>query len=210
MLRGRDIQRYQVKWDGLWLIDTHNGYEEIPPININNYKAIKRHLDKFYPNLKRRQDKGITLYNLRNCAYYEEFEKEKLVWIELVENGRFAYDRSGIYCEATCFIMTGECIKYLTALLNSKLIRWFFSKIAPTSGMGTLRWKKAYVNTIPVPRISAKEQKPLIHLVNKILSAKATDSGADTSGLEIRIDCFVYKLYCLKPEEISFIESTQG
>ena len=46
------------------------------------------------------------------CAYHEDFTKEKLLWIELVNSGRFAYDNSGLYGEATTFLLTGESIKY--------------------------------------------------------------------------------------------------
>ena len=68
-LRGRDIHRYQADWVGLWLIDTHNGYEDIPAIDVDEYPAVKSHLDNFYARLERRYDKGRTPYNLRNCTY---------------------------------------------------------------------------------------------------------------------------------------------
>ena len=210
ILRGRDIQRYRAKWAGLWLIDTHNGYDDVPAVNIDNYPAIKSHLNGFYPRLEKRQDKGRTPYNLRNCAYYEDFTKEKLFWIELVENGRFAYDDSGIYGEATSFIMTGECVKYLCAVLNGELARWFLQQVAPTSGMGTLRWKKVYVETIPVPKISAVKQQPLIQLVDCILEAKAANPDADVCELEKRIDQIVYSLYDLTPEEIAIVEAAEN
>ena len=195
ILRGRDIQRYQAEWAGLWLIDTHNGYGDIPAININRYPAIKAHLNRFYPQLKKRQDKGKTPYNLRNCTYHDDFTKGKLFWIELVEKGRFAFDDSGIYGEATSFMMTGECLKYLCAVLNAELVRWFLQQVAPTSGMGTLRWKKVYVETIPVPKISTFEQQPLIQLVACILEVKAANPAADVSVLEDEIDQMVYLLY---------------
>ena len=210
ILRGRDIQRYWAKWAGLWLIDTHNGYDDVPAVNIDNYPAIKSHLNGFYPRLEKRQDKGRTPYNLRNCAYYEDFAKEKLFWIELVENGRFAYDDSGIYGEATSFIMTGECVKYLCAVLNGELARWFLQQVAPTSGMGTLRWKKVYVETIPVPKISAVKQQPLIQLVDCILDAKATDPDADVCELEKKIDQIVYSLYDLTCKEIAIVEGAEN
>ena len=210
ILRGRDIQRYRAKWAGLWLIDTHNGYDDVPAVNIDNYPAIKSHLNGFYPRLEKRQDKGRTPYNLRNCAYYEDFAKEKLFWIELVENGRFAYDDSGIYGEATSFIMTGECVKYLCAVLNGELARWFLQQVAPTSGMGTLRWKKVYVETIPVPKISAAKQQPLIQLVDCILEAKAANPDADMCELENKIDQIVYSLYGLTPEEIAIVEEAEN
>ena len=201
VLRGRDIQRYQAQWAGLWLVDTHNGYGDIPAIEIDDYPAVKSYLDDFSTRLKRRGDKGKTHYNLRNCAYHENFKKEKLLWLELVESGRFAYDDSGIYGEATTFMLTGEHIKYLCAVLNSTLIRWFLQQIAPTSGMGTLRWKKAYVETIPIPKIDAEAQRPFIALVDKILKAKTSDPQADTSELEEEIDWLVYDLYDLTEQE---------
>ena len=111
-----------------------------------------------------------------------------MLWIELVEDGRFAYDNSGIYGEATTFIMTGECIKFLCGVLNAQLVRWYLGQIAPTSGMGTLRWKKVYVETIPIPRGDAAQQRPLVRLVDRILEAKAANPAADTAELEAEID----------------------
>ena len=72
ILRGRDIKRYGHDWSNLWLINTHNGVkEQIPRINIEDYPAIKAHLDMFWEKIKKRADKGDTPYNLRNCAYLD-------------------------------------------------------------------------------------------------------------------------------------------
>ena len=131
--------------------------------------------------------------------------RDKLVWIELVDNGRFAYDDSGMYCEATTFMMTGKTPKYHCTLLNSKLIRWFLQQVAPTSGMGTLRWKKVYVETIPLPYISELQQQPFITLADEIISTKA--SSKNTISLEAEIDHLVYALYRLTDQEIEVIES---
>src|SRR5690606_32552426 len=67
ILRGRDISKYNFRFANLWLIDTHNGSKEkgIKPICIDDYPAIKKHLDFFYPHIQRRADKGYTPYNLR-------------------------------------------------------------------------------------------------------------------------------------------------
>ena len=104
-----------------------------------------------------RSDQGKHWTNLRNCAYLNEFDQEKIFWIELVDHGRFAYDNGGMYCEATTFFMTGESMKYLSTLLNSKVVNYYFSLICPTSGMGTNRWKKVYIMNLPIPKISEKE-----------------------------------------------------
>ncbi|MCY4234540.1 MAG: hypothetical protein OXE59_12485, partial [Bacteroidetes bacterium] len=66
-------QRYQANWADLWLIDTHNGWDNIAPVNVSEYPGIKHHLDQYYEKISKRQDRGITPYNLRNCAYHEHF-----------------------------------------------------------------------------------------------------------------------------------------
>ena len=206
ILRGRDIKRYRTEWAGLWLIDTHNGHGNVPAVDIGEYPAIKNHLDVFYTQLKKRQDKGRTPYHLRNCAYHEVFGQEKLMWIELVENGRFAYDDSGIYCNDKGFIMTGGSLKYLCAVLNAKLTRWFFQQIAPTSGMGTLLWKKVYVEAIPIPQLPVGKQDLFIELVDTILAAKEINPKADVSTIEAEIDQRIFELYRLKVAEISAVD----
>ena len=79
ILRGRDIRPYRAQWAGLWLVDTHNGFGTTAAIDVTAYPAIKRHLDGHWAAIKKRQDKGTTPYNLRNCAYHEEFRREKLI-----------------------------------------------------------------------------------------------------------------------------------
>ncbi|EPN1350432.1 DUF7149 domain-containing protein, partial [Campylobacter jejuni] len=110
MLRGRDIKRYSYEWAGLWVINTHNGYkskngEKIKAINIEHYPSLKKHFDEFYLQLEKRSDKGLTPYNLRNCAYIEEFEKEKIVYPETTQGAYFVYDNKGIFLEKTAFFI---------------------------------------------------------------------------------------------------------
>ena len=192
-------------------------------LDIEDYPSVKKHLLSFGKDRLEQSGKTLargdksrkkTLHSWFESqdvtAYYEEFAKEKILWIELVENGRFAYDNSGIYGEATTFVMTGRYLKYLCTVLNAKLIRWFLQQIAPTSGMGTLRWKKVYLEALPIPKISAARQRPFIRLVDSILEAKASDPDADTSEQEAEIDGMVYELYGLTEEESTAIERRLG
>ena len=226
ILRGRDIQRFQARWSNQWLIVVKFGsYKTLP----QDFPAIYQHLLQHEEKLKDRgqcrysrsganansadypgQHHWLELDNNPRDAYLHEFDKEKLLWIELVESGRFAYDNSGIYGEATTFVMTGESLKYLCALLNSALTRWFLNQIAPTSGMGTLRWKKVYVEDIPIPKLSAAKQRPFVRLVERILEAKAADPDANTSDMEAQIDRLVYDLYGLTEGEATAVERSLG
>ena len=82
ILRGRDIKKYNYDFADLWILNTHNGVKEkgIRPVNIDEYPAIKRHLNQYLLQLETRLDKGDTIYNLRNCAYTDYYHKHALVF----------------------------------------------------------------------------------------------------------------------------------
>ena len=206
VMRGKDIQRYSARWADYWLIDTHNGYGSVPPVDVNDYLSVKRHLDRFYLRLVRRQDKGVTPYNLRDCAYHEEFTKEKLFWRRVASVGMVAYVKDEFQCVNAVYMLRGGSLKYLCAVLNSKLVSWFMRRSLPTSGTGTFHWEKVHVERLPVPQITAAEQFPFNRLMGLILSAKEADPAADTSELEREIDRLVYDLYRLTDEEIAVME----
>ena len=206
ILRGRDIKRYQADWAGLWLIDSHNGYDNIPPIEIEDYPAIKSFLDRFYPRLKKRYDKGRTPYNLRNCAYHAVFDKEKLFWMHMAPRGRFAYSTSEtIFCNQKGFVVTGGSLKYLCAILNCHLITWQVKNIAVTTGMGLTQWDKFVVESLYIPKISSEKQRAFTCQVDDILKAKAANPSADTRQQERKINRLVYDLYSFTAEEIEAI-----
>ena len=195
VLRGRDIQRYQAQWAELWLIDTHNGYGDVPPINIDDYPVIKDHLNGYYERLALRQDKGRTPYNLRNCAYHDEFLKEKLFWMDLTERGRFAYKKEMMFCANTAYMVSGSSLKYLCAVLNSDLITWYMRNSALNSGMGLPRWVRFTVERLPIPILTAEEQNPFIHLVDRILFEMTSGRDAHVTVLEDEINWRVYGLF---------------
>ncbi|EJJ5654079.1 class I SAM-dependent DNA methyltransferase [Campylobacter coli] len=214
MLRGRDIKRYSYEWAGLWVINTHNGYknqngEKVEAINIKHYPSLKKHFDEFYPQLEKRADKGLTPYNLRNCAYIEEFEKEKIVWAEMTKEACFVYDNSNFFTNQTCYFFTHCDYKYLLAILNSRLIVYYMQYISSHLGQGAFRWIRQYIEKLPIPKINSKNEKladELINLVDEILKAKEQDKNANTQELENKINSIVYKLYNLTEEEIKIIE----
>ena len=115
-----------------------DGTEYIPRIDVEkNYPAIFTFLQKFQNQLEKRTDKGDHWTNLRNCAYLEEFEKEKIVYFEIVKQPQFYYDRHNFYLEATSFVMTGNNLKYLIAVLNSQPCAWIFKTFYAGFGLGS-------------------------------------------------------------------------
>ncbi|GAA8909309.1 class I SAM-dependent DNA methyltransferase [Helicobacter pylori] len=224
ILRGKDIKRYCYEWADLWVINTHNGYtsafkSKIPPIDIEKYPAIKAHLDSHYDAITTRSDQGDTPYNLRNCAYLEDFEKEKIVYGEIVQEPRFYLDNGEcelgyFYAEATSFILTGEHLRYLLGMLHSKLITFAFKTFYAGGGLGEsgYRYKKAFIERLPIPQITEKNQEladKITDCAERILKSKEKDPKANTQELEKEIDTLVYQLYNLTDEEIKIIEDGQ-
>ncbi len=224
ILRGKDIKRYFYEWAGEWLINTHNGYTsnlkfKIPPIDIEKYPATKAHLDAHWDTIATRSDQGDTPYHLRNCAYLEDFEKEKIVYGEIVQEPRFYLDNGEcelgyFYAEATSFILTGEHLRYLLGMLHSKLITFAFKTFYAGGGLGEsgYRYKKAFIERLPIPQITEKNQELADKITDgakQILALKEKDPKANTQKLEKEIDALVYQLYHLTDEEIKIIENGQ-
>ncbi|WP_101004829.1 class I SAM-dependent DNA methyltransferase [Helicobacter pylori] len=224
ILRGKDIKRYSYEWADLWVINTHNGYtsnlkSKIPPIDIEKYPATKAHLDAHYDIIATRCDQGDTPYHLRNCAYLEDFEKEKIVYGEIVQEPRFYLDNGEcqlgyFYAEATSFILTGEHLHYLLGMLHSKLITFAFKTFYAGGGLGEsgYRYKKAFIERLSIPKITPQNQelaRKITDGAEQILKTKEKDPKANTLDLEKEIDALVYQLYYLTDEEIKIIENGQ-
>ncbi|WRC17857.1 class I SAM-dependent DNA methyltransferase [Helicobacter pylori] len=219
ILRGKDIKRYSYEWAGEWVINTHNGYTsnlkfKILPIDIEKYPTLKSHLDSHWDTIATRSDQGDTPYHLRNCAYLEDFEKEKIVYpCIMAKEPCFVYEQKGFYAPAPANIITGDKIeiKYITALLNSKCIYFAMRKFYMGGGIeGELKTNN--LEKIPIPKITPQNQKlacKITDCAKAILEAKEKDPKANTQELEKEIDALVYQLYKLTDEEIKIIEEGQ-
>ncbi len=225
ILRGRDIKRYYYEWAGLWVIIAKFGFYK----ESHLYPSIVQHLTKYEEQLKNRgqckynrqnkvninkdytgQHHWLELDNNPNENYLKEFEKDKIAWAELVDQGKFCFVENNVYTLAGTFIMTGNDLKYLGTILNSKVASWYFDLISTSSGVGTNMWKKYKIEQLPIPPIASSNPctvSQIESLVDKILDAKKTNHAADTTAWEKEIDQVVYKLYDLTDEEIRIIEN---
>jgi hypothetical protein len=199
ILRGRDIERYKSNFSDLYLINVHNGNpsKKIFPIDIKKYPAVKDHLDKYWKRIKDRNDQGVTPYNLRSCAYMDDFSKQKIIWGELSDKTKFALDENGYYCTLnTTFLMTGDRLIFLVCYLNSSLSEYLFSKIGSTSGVGTIRWLKFTIEQLFVPDITVRQEHQFEYLWNR----------RDLFNFKDAADDMIYQICNLSPEEIAFIQ----
>lgn len=127
-------------------------------------------------NWKKDSIKEIIRTNLRNCAFILEFDKPKIVWIEISDRANYAYDDKGMYLTNSAYFLTCNSNKvslmYLLAVLNSKVADYYFSQKTARIAGGRMRYTKQYVEQIPVPEITFSDQKPFIVLVDLILFLK--------------------------------------
>lgn len=231
ILRGRDIKRYDYEWAGLWLINIHNGYGAKPRINIDNFPKLKLYLDKFEPKLSKRSDRGATPYNLRNCAYLEEFEKEKILCARMVQSPKFAYDTNNNIPDNTAYCITGANLKFLLAFLNSIGVYKIFNFFYAGGGLeGEIKINRLEI--LPIPQITPQNENlanEIINLVDEILKAnekiKLYEKHMPTLSLDEKleakenidalndkikasdekIDKLVFELYELTSDEIALI-----
>ena len=210
ILRGRDLKKYSFEDANQWAICTFPSLK----LKIENYPSILKHLESYGIDRLEQSGKEGSRKKTSNkwfetqdsISYWKDFEKPKIIWGEISDKPKFAYDDSNYYAEATTFIMTGENLKYLLAILNSKVSEWYFNQIGTTTGMGTNRWKKYKIELLPIKVPSSDEQTEVETIVNQIVAAKKIDPSADTSILEQQVDELVYRLYGLTEEERRVIE----
>ena len=217
MLRGRDIKRYSYEWAGLWVIGTFPSLK----IDIEQYPALKQYLSQFLPRIEQSGEKGCRKKTSNkwfetqdNIAYYEEFEKEKIVYPNMNKEFIAFFDNEFFLLNQKCFILSHQSnnkkeLLYLTALLNSNVNFYYFKQIGAKLGASGYEMSKIFVEKLPIPKINSKNQKiadELINLADEILKAKEQDKNANTQELENKINSLVYKLYNLTEEEIKIIE----
>ena len=203
ILRGRDIKRYGYNWANLWLINTHNGIRgKLERVHIEDYPAIKAHLDQYWDKISKRADKGDTPYNLRNCAYLEDFSKPKIVYPNMTKYMPFVYDESRFLTNQKCFIITGGCMAYLTAFFNSSIFKFCFRDSFPELQGGTRELSKIFFDKIPIKKITPEQNEAFRKAVTSIQLDYTKESA-------VSIDTMLFDLYNLTNEErkvIGYIE----
>ncbi len=226
ILRGKDIKRYSYEWADLWVIfipwhfpntgspkDMEQNEQDFSIHYPIIYAHLLSHKDELLKRNKDETGKRYEWYCLQRWAasYYQDFEKEKIVWAEMTDEPRFIYDNKGFYTNQTCYFIARDD-KYLFAILNSKVIYFFMRQMASNLGEGAFRWIKQFIERLPIPQITEKNQEladKITDCAERILKLKEKDPKANTQGLEKEIDALVYQLYNLTDEEIKTIENGQ-
>jgi hypothetical protein len=229
-LRGRDIRKWRSQWAGFYIIavpsslnrewpwSNENKEENARRIFSKSYPAVHRHISQWEKKLRKRDDQGKFWWELRSCVYYEEFEKSKIIYPEISTRGQFIIDENSLFCDTTAYILL-DSSRYLLGLLNSKLITFIFSKVSSEIRGGFFRWKRQYMEQIPIMVLNLEKPDEkrmydqivlkvdvILELMHSDDYSFNTDEKDSVKTYEREIDQMVYKLYELTPEEIAIVE----
>ena len=196
ILRGRDIRRYGYEWADLWLINTHNGIKDsLERIHIEDYPAIKQHLDNYWDKIESRADKGDTPYNLRNCAYVDEFSKPKIVWGNLNTRCSYAMAPENMFINApACMIVPGS--QYLLAILNSKVADYYIRTLGVVRNGGFFEYKPMFVEQIPVPF----PREEVVASIEDVFNSNEPDELKDR-----RLEEIIESMFAFTKQEIAYL-----
>ena len=218
-LLGKDIKRYGIDYQNLYMIFTRRG------TNIKDYPAIHDYLLKFKDKLmprpkkwagkdwKGRKPGPYQWFEIQDSiAYYEEFEKPKIIWGNLAQKPKFTMDTDGYYINAPGVIIPVEDY-YLLGIMNSSLFYTFISEVAAGRRGGFFEYKPIYVSQMPI-HIIDWDNIAEVEMVNQLrqLVIRRLELGkrnAQTPGqvmmleneieiIETHIDSVVMTLYNLK------------
>lgn len=215
ILRGRDIKRYGYNWAGLYLIATFPSRH----YDIEQYPAVKEYLLSFGierleqtgkehnvngEKIKARKKTSNKWFETQDSiSYWEDFNKPKIVWGEISDRSKFAFEAYGSFIpEATTFLMVGSDLPYLLCVLNSPLSEWFFSKVGTTTGVGTVRWKKYTIQELLIPSVNVKLRQLFQQIVEKYVIGNITSEQLSKYSNKI-----LYEVVGLIDEEIEFVEN---
>lgn len=218
-LRGRDVKRWRTEFAEQYLIKIESSEnidhpwsgkaeKEAEKIFTATYPAIHKCFEDFRSALKIRTDQGKYFWELRSCAYWNEFEKAKLVVPAISGTVNVSLDREGFFSNNKTSIFVCDNAAFVSAVVNSKVALWFTQQVFATKQGGFFDFEPRYSSQWPIPAASAAEQAALSGLVDGILAAQRTGDAATVKKLEAEIDTHVFRLYALTPAEIDLVKSS--
>ena len=188
----------------LWIIYTDSSFKN--PASMRNYPNLKKHLDKF-TNVITSDNKPYGLHRARKEQF---FKGEKIiVQRKCVGNPSFSYSDFDCYVSAAFYVIQTNRFnhKYLTGLLNSKLITFWLKNKGKMQG-NNYQLDKEPLLQIPICHLKNVMRQQIIAIVDQILTSRKSNPNSDISTFEKRINSLVYKLYDVTPEEQKIIEQS--
>lgn len=185
-----------------WLIYTDSTYKN--ESSMDDFPILKAHLDQFRL-IFTSDNKPYGLHRARDCRF---FSGSKIICQrKCAEQPIFSYSEGECYLTQTFnIIKTGRVnLKYLTGLLNSKLIAFWLRNRGKMQGLN-YQLDKEPLQQIPIAVPNVEEQTRIGHIVEEIIGRKSANDNASIQDLENQIDKIVYHLYNLTYDEVLIVD----
>ncbi len=198
MIHGSSLRPWYQMDSGDYLIFSRRGIE------IDNYPAVKQHLEKFQERLEPKPDdwnrkKGrwpgrksgtYEWYEIQDStAYYQEFDESKIFWAEIAKLPRFSWDEKGLYASNKAHMLIPESISLL-GLLNSRVSWFVLSQLCVPlrlrAGLWQYQLTQQFVERLPIPELSSAQESELAEIAEAI-TAQARERYALHESVRHRI-----------------------
>ncbi|MFK7949066.1 MAG: TaqI-like C-terminal specificity domain-containing protein, partial [Saprospiraceae bacterium] len=218
-------------WSNLWLISTFPAKN----IDINDFSAVKAHLENYLPKLKqigesfinengkkektRKKTSNKWFETQDQIRYWKSFHEPKIIYNDISKRQlTFCFDEKGILLDNTIYFICGNInLKHLTGILNTKLIDWYYRQISSQLGNSSVRLFTIFMEKLPIPKISKSKQELFENLVDYILYLHNTEKPINDyvpnshiiELIEEVIDAMVMELYFeedFRAADISFMK----
>lgn len=195
LLKGKDLRRWICSTPNRWIIFTRRG------IRIDDYPAIKRHLNDFREQLapkpknwsgpwSGRKPGTYEWYEIQdNVAYFPAFEKRKIISNKVTDRPNFSIDDSGNYLGNTAYCFSSNNDRIITAILNSSVGLFTGRRIFVDKEGGFYEVQPEALLDFPIPQFTTRDESTFDVLVNSIIA------GANRPRLEALINALVYELF---------------
>lgn len=200
-LRGRDVKRWNVDFGEQYLIKLESSENVKHPWSGLPAEQAEQVFAKTHPwiyhwftadnrrqQLIDRSDQGHYFWEMRSCAYWQEFEQSKIVFPDIALSPQFAWDAGNHYLGNTAYIIP-RVDRWLLAVLNSPVTAWFYAQISPQIQNGYYRFIAQYVELIPVPGISESQKALIESLIGAI------EASIHAPEFERLLNGLVYELF---------------
>lgn len=211
-LRGRDVRRWLVRYEGLHLIAFPCGFHQV----LGNYPAVLKHLTGFESQLKKRgqctssrdgkgegQHHWLELDNNPSKEFLESFDKPKVLIPAITPRPSAVADRQGFFVNNKASFCISDEPEFLAAIINSTVSFWFATQVFATKQNKNYDCEPRYSRQIPIPPAGSDEKKRLIALAERA----AHSAGSELASLEQEIDQIVFELFALTDDDVALLRA---
>ena len=195
LLKGKDLSRWTAPAVTRWIIFARRG------TRLADYPAIERHLSHFRDRLKPKPKGWTGTWSGRkpgsyewfeiqdNVAYWQVFERKKIISNKVTDKPNFAIDDSKSYLANTAYCFESKEAEFITGVLNSSTLHYVAKRVFADKEGGFYEVQPAALLSLPIPSCRAEDKELFVTVVSALVA------GADRPRLEALINAFVYELF---------------